>query len=271
MTLVELVSRALHLRESILEQCIRTMLVDPEGTGLSKEVYCHPLLQSMRPFGSRPAYIPAQLFALSLVDQVNLSNSGEFTQGVAEIMNIELRRSLRSLFNGVPRGFEIEAVQRWFLQVMDQASGIYRVRSLAILTCIATMLIVPLNFDAIRLSEHAVHSSLTQKIFDAELPELVRSNKVPVDIERLTASADIERYTAKELVFPIGWASEEGHPSGWWILRKVTGLLTSLLAIMIGAPLLFDTLNRYTIVRLVVKPYDSFPDVQELGSSSSTA
>ena len=57
-----------------------------------------------------------------------------------------------------------------------------------------------------------------------------------------------------ERAFPIGWESYPNGISGW--LRKVTGLLISILAVMLGAPLLFDTLNNFIMVRFTVKPFE---------------
>jgi hypothetical protein len=41
---------------------------------------------------------------------------------------------------------------------------------------------------------------------------------------------------------------------------KIVGLLTSILAIMLAAPILFDILNKFSIVRFTVKPFEAFSD-----------
>ena len=65
---VWLKSRAAHL-----ERGIRALLHDPEGTGLARAFYGHPLVRSLYGAsapGDRPSYIPARNFALTLVDLV---------------------------------------------------------------------------------------------------------------------------------------------------------------------------------------------------------
>ena len=61
--------------------------------------------------------------------------------------------------------------------------------------------------------------------------------------------------------FPLGWSSDSvmsdprGVPtnlSGW--LSKVCGWLLTVLVVSFGAPLWFDLLNRFTVIRSTVKP-----------------
>jgi hypothetical protein len=251
MTLVELASHILRLRERILANCINTMLADPEGTGFSKAIYCHPLLRSLSSSNRKPAYIPARLFALALLDEVAQRSNSNLDQSSRESNNDALPHGVESLLKRTPPGGEVNAIARWYQDVMDQASGVYRARTNIMLICIAMILIVPLNFDAIRLSEHAVHRSLIQKVFEAQIGEAVKDKGAPI--------MQIERNAEEELDFPIGWVSERNNATSSkssWAFMKLAGLLTSLLTVLVGAPFLFDTANKFMVVRLAIKPFE---------------
>lgn len=255
MTLVELASHTLRLRERILAKCINTMLADPEGTGLSKAIYCHPLLRSLSGAKRKPAYIPARLFALALLDEVAHRSSTNVDQPSRESNNDALPHGVESLLKRTPPGGEVNAIARWYQDVMDQASGLYRARTNIMLICIAMILIVALNFDAIRLSEHAVHRSLIQKVFEAQIGEAVKDKGAPI--------MQIERNAEEELDFPIGWASERNNTTSSrsnWAFMKLAGLLTSLLTVLVGAPFLFDTANKFMVVRLAIKPFENITE-----------
>jgi hypothetical protein len=69
-----------------LETGIKELLSDPDGTGLAKEVYEHPLIDGLfkgtyagekggRFWSNLPAYIPAQNFVLALLDVISRGSS----------------------------------------------------------------------------------------------------------------------------------------------------------------------------------------------------
>ena len=124
MLLVELISQVFRLRAKTLEQSIRGMLADPGGDGLATAVYNHPLIQSLSPGRRKPSYIPGRLFALALVDEIEReAETDDFDAALKHIAKTELGRSLETLLHQSSRGSKVQIIERWFRDVMEQASG----------------------------------------------------------------------------------------------------------------------------------------------------
>src|SRR5688572_2908040 len=129
--LLELLSQGTQLRARTLEFAVRAMLADPSGTGVSKRVYSHPLVRSLFAGNRQPSYIPAQLFALALVDEIQPATAKHgFVSGIRQLPAGDLRRGLEALVRDTPYGAEVPLVHEWFDAVMDQASGWYKWRTL---------------------------------------------------------------------------------------------------------------------------------------------
>lgn len=264
MLLVELIARLFLLRAKTLEGCVRGMLADPEGRGLAGAFYDHPIIQSLAPGGRRPDYIPGRLFALALIDTVERrAETDRFDEAILRLDNETLHRTLQALLRGAPGRAVVPLIQNWFLDVMDRASGLYRWQTLNILACVAALLVLPLNFDAIRISNYVAQRSITEKAVQAMIEaEAKRAASAQPGAETPAAARVAALHS---LTFPVGWSAEQmsgGTVTFNWALFKFVGLLTSILAIMLGAPFLFDTLNRFMIVRSTVKPLDTRADAE---------
>lgn len=260
--LVELIAQLLRLRARILEHCIRHMVGDPHAKLVANALYGHPLIKSLATGGRKPAYIPSRLFALAFVDEIQrITKADEFAQAVDALPENGLRITLQALLRETDPVSKVVIVQRWFLGVMDQASGLYRWRTLVILALVAAALVTALNFDAIRISNYIAERSLVEKWLEARLDNATkRDSSVPSPAPLRTEDMTL----LKSLAFPIGWSAERSaiqaaKHSGRvmeWVSLKIIGLFASILAVMIGAPFLFDTLNRFMVVRFTVKPYE---------------
>src|SRR5512141_56871 len=75
----EAIEALMKSRAAYLERAIRELVDDPDGTGMAKEFYEHPLIYSLYQGqfeykktrwsgGGLPAYIPARTFAQTIVD-----------------------------------------------------------------------------------------------------------------------------------------------------------------------------------------------------------
>jgi hypothetical protein len=278
MLLVELIAGLWHLRARILEQVIGTMVGDPSGKALAADLYQHPLIESLSPGGRKPAYIPRHLFALAFIDEVKKraqemkqgAQADNFSQAIQQQPDDKLRRGLQALLQYTPPGFEARTVETWFLEVMDQASGLYRWRTLLILIGVATGLILILNFDAIRISNYIARRGLVEKVLEARIESMTARDSAKPRDSIVPGLAPEELASIQVLAFPIGWQAElrglnllEATRSTYfydWLLMKLIGLATSILAVTIGAPFIFDTLNKFMVVRFTVKPYERFPE-----------
>lgn len=257
MLLVEFLAQVFSLRAKTLYQSIRDML----GVQLANELYEHPLIRSLSPRGRKPAYIPGQVFALALVDEVREKTSTDnFAEAIHKLGDSGVAAALQALNDR--QVSEVRTVREWFWDVMDQASGLYRWRTLVILAAVAFTLVVALNFDAIQISNYVAERELNSKILEALISDSAKDDSkagTPTTKEQndgTSAGQKIRSYTQEfqSPKLPIGWTSVSRDPN--WIFAKIVGLLTSVLAIMLCAPLLFDVLNKFSIVRFTVKPYE---------------
>jgi hypothetical protein len=274
MLIVEILSRGLHLRERILGDAIRRMIAGKNKQQVLS-FFSHPLIKSLSIRENvRLSYIPARVFARAFVEQFgNTRNQQELANENPSISaNGDPPTAIRSLSAGITSNEDLSNVQRWFIDVMDQASGIYRVRTLMMVAVVSTMIVLGTNFDAIEIANHAVHKSLVQKAFEAEVGEIAKrlyedpKNQGIDEFDIDLAQRSAENRAERGMIFPIGWTIDRSsswieqirqNPSAF--LSKITGLVTSILALMIGAPFLFDLLNRYMVIRLTIKPFDSMP------------
>jgi len=257
MLLVEFFAQVFSLRAKTLYQSIRDML----GAHLANELYEHPLIRSLSPRGRKPAYIPGQVFALALVDEVReKTGTDNFAEAIHKLGDSGVAAALQALND--PQVSEVRTVREWFWDVMDQASGLYRWRTLVILAAVAFTLVVALNFDAIQISNYVAERELNSKILEALISDAAKNDSkagTPSTKEQsdgTSADQKIRLYTQEfqSPKLPIGWTSVSRDAN--WIFAKIVGLLTSVLAIMLCAPVLFDVLNKFSIVRFTVKPYE---------------
>jgi hypothetical protein len=242
----ELLASLLRWRARNLADGLREMLDDPEGKGLKKDLYAHPLIKSLYRRQPGPSYIPSRLFAIALLDLSAPAAPGE-------PRSIEgLRRAMQSCEDSVRRGDGSEerrsnAVQRvllvllqraecdvqrgeqvvvrleqyvelWFNGVMDRVSGWYKRRLQLVSLVVAAVFVVGLNIDAIRivrgLSRDAVlRAAVTAqavKLVEAPAPPAVHVDAPAAPLATAPAYAelhgDVSRLTG--LGIPIGWGEE---------------------------------------------------------------
>lgn len=75
-TLTEWVARAMAMRSTTLATGIQKLLQDPTGD-FSNLLFSHPLINGLSPQGGdRPSYIPAETFAIALLDLLGMSSAG---------------------------------------------------------------------------------------------------------------------------------------------------------------------------------------------------
>lgn len=259
--LLELLSQGTQLRARTLEYAVRAMLADRSGDGVSKRVYGHPLVRSLFAGNRRPSYIPAELFALALVDEIQPATSKQdFAAAIRQLPAGELRRGLEALVRGAPYRAEVLRVHEWFNAVMDQASGWYKWRTLWRLGAIGAFLVVALNFDALRITNHIAQRDALESVYAARVEAIAADSSLSVATRQQVLRQELDELLS--ITFPIGWLGELRQRGSFdleWLFLKVVGLLASILAVMIGAPLLFDLLNKFSIVRATVKPYEKMP------------
>ncbi|MET0340091.1 MAG: hypothetical protein ABW252_03780 [Polyangiales bacterium] len=275
----------LKTRAAYLEQGIREMLNDREGTNLARALFEHPLIGSLyfgayRP-GPRkrsvlargfdlPSYIPARNFAAALLDIVL---RGEETDAEsrpdghtpaamrAQIMRVDndaVRRLLLAIMHDAkanPTAMRAH-LESWFDTAMDRVSGWYKRSTQWITLTVALSAAIALNIDAIGVAQFLYRN-------DAARAALVTRAETSAHAPAAPAKTATEaRATLASLDLPIGWQAappltEKGFAG--YATRGLGWLLTTFAA-MLGAPFWFDMLNRIMVIRATVKPHQKSPE-----------
>jgi len=183
-------------------------------------------------------------------------------------------------------------VEGWFNDSMDRASGWYKHRSQNILLAIALVLTALLNVDTIRLAQSLWTNPIERQATVDLASKYVDQHKDRLqDQQALRTQAKDLSGLGQELPFPLGWQNwkswttlkqeveekrqeaerqqqqaEQQHqaisqelpaePPSFIVFYGETaiGWLITTLALSLGAPFWFDTLNKFMVVRSTVKP-----------------
>ncbi|WP_409277094.1 hypothetical protein [Pseudomonas defluvii] len=270
----------MKMRSVMLEQTVRELFQDPQGTGLTQDLFKHPLInglylgqykpedltagQRMPWHCSLPAYIPSDSFALALLDLVQRKPGEDRTppplsiDGLREAVDLiespAVQRVLRiALERGNDRIEDIQAfLEGWYDSAMERASGWYRRKTQLIVLVIGIVMSVALNVDTLQVAKVLYSDSSARQSLVAHadvLGEQVRQKDVSptiVSINELQANG-----------LPIGWPKNYFSDSlGQVLLRllySLPGWLLTAFSISLGAPFWFDTLSRVTNIRSTLK------------------
>jgi hypothetical protein len=287
----------LKSRATDLEDGIREILNDPDGAGLARMLYEHPLVYGLfkgtyDPAKSRrnlPSYIPSRNFAVALLDIVargplaGAGGAGHQAPGPAETAALSID-SLRAAIGQLPNppvrrallaaidtaqgdlGRAQANVEAWFDSAMERVSGWYKRRTQAIIFAVGLALTVAVNADTLTVVESLVQDDSLRKAIVAEA-ETIAHNKEPQ-----TADVKALRAELTDLGFPVGWARilpAWSDTCDLWCVAgavarqapyHVPGWLITAFAISLGAPFWFDVLKRIMVIRSTVKPKEKTPE-----------
>ncbi len=165
------IARIFAMRSGTLKSGIRNLLGDPEGKGLSREFYEHPLIKGLYRQGwfdrmigrvGKPSYVSPRVFGLTLLDiaapaEADSGGRRDFARvraGVAKIENEDLKRALLVCMDdaGEDLGQARENVERWFDDAMDRVGGWYKRKVQLIILGVAAAVSVTLNVDSFNVA-----------------------------------------------------------------------------------------------------------------------
>ncbi len=221
----------------------------PPLSGISEQVIGHALVKGMGQ-GKRPSYLSGRTFSLALVDVltpdgVTSTSVAELRSAVVATKNQALQETLLPLFDAA--GTDLAKLQlgvaQHYDEMMGRVTGWYRRRTQLWVFVTAVIVAGAGNIDTI-----AVASSLYRE-------PVVRAQTVAVAAEMVKASPPAAGRTAyqesleslKTVGLPMGWTECPNDASAW--LRKLAGLLITVLAVMLGAPFWFDLLSKVASLR----------------------
>ncbi|MFY9728705.1 MAG: hypothetical protein WB579_10010 [Bryobacteraceae bacterium] len=284
-TVNEMIAAKLKTRSKFLDQGIDRLLGG--DAKLKSQLYQHPMISALAPSDLQhcPSYIPAEKFATALLDIVSgkdkpLTDVVALREGVREIGTPALQTSLKALMDSSPDAAALKKnVEEWFNDSMDRVSGWYKrnaQRNTLLLACAVTLV---LNADTINVA-HVLWTNPSMRAAVVDEARL-RAAKRPPD-ESLpmveyrnsndaTASTPVNVPSSPEEALSSNEQKLLGQLTGWgpdweklgaasdlaawlaalWLIiyNHGIGWIVTALAVSLGAPFWFDTLNRFMNIR----------------------
>jgi hypothetical protein len=259
----ELIARALNMRATTLENAIRNLLADPQGSITSKLLQNHLIAGTVDP-GARPAYISSRNFALSLFDLIAPAKPGQartvqdLKNGIGNLPDSRVSQALLGLLDSAQQDVDLARlrVENWYDDAMERVSGAYKRRAQVWIAVLGLGLCIGLNVDSLMIirelwNDEALRTAVAAEAQkQAETPQAMDKCKDKDLLNCVTASIRSANMP------PIGWAGDGvralPESSGW--LWKALGILISSVAVAMGAPFWFDLLNKVVNLRLTGTP-----------------
>ena len=263
-TVQEALASALRLRAHTLLDGIKSMLNDPQFTGLARMLYSHALVNphddgraaDQTSLKSKPSYIEPIHFAIALVDSIQSvpGNYAQLGRDIDGVRDPQVRTALAAIYqraDGNLAAFQ-NGVAAWFDSAMERVSGSYKRRSLLVSLLLSLLFAIVFNIDSIDL-------------FCA----LWQHPAVAAQIAAAPSSVD-QRTLDLLFTLPIGWTRFPPVFDGAFLLQAVGWMLTASTALF-GAPFWFDMLQRTMQLRGTGnKPDEKSPMTLKVSASASS-
>lgn len=263
----------LHLRDSpqpddspMLAEAARTVEVD--------DILHHSLV---RPFAQaratgaktrNPSYIPGEVFASALFDQVKRLGGGDSVEAIVDkLAGGSLRDSLKAIASasGGQLPDFLKQVEKWYDAQMDRVNGAYRRWAKKVAILVATLIVGLLHLDAIAIAQdlwkdEALRNAVVASAIDTRCYITPSGSGTPAltgSVTDSTAQHDCVQKQIDALAsdgLPIGiqeWRWPADFLSG---LRLIFGLTLSVIAISMGAPFWFGVMNKIVNIRNAGNP-----------------
>jgi hypothetical protein len=274
--IVEWVNQFLNLRSNNLEAALREMFSGElsDQQSFVDAFYAHPLIRSLcskdrKGNLHKPSYIPPALVG-RVVESLLIANQAAKGAG-----------SMTDALPGTPDGNQLKAVVASYVDeakgdaeafrksvsvhfdmVMDRASGWFKRKTQVAAFYSAAVLVLVGNVDTLQIAQTLANNPAVRAEMVA-LANQLNTNGM-ADDAGVQASFEQARQAFESSTLRFGWhlpSANEGAKSVWEHLldglAKVLGLLISIMAISLGAPFWFDTLQRVTKLRTSASPRDA--------------
>jgi hypothetical protein len=176
-----------------------------------------------------------------------------------------------------------ERLERWFENAMDRNAGTFKKNAQLSVLIFSLIVTVTLNVDSIKLIKYfyenpaeaaRVADAAEKMINDPKTKQALDSMKSK-SVDSLFRSVNTSLAELKRLKLPIGWDTEELKNKTWknffcttdgWKNVSILGWLITAIAVSLGAPFWYDTLNKLVDLRSAGKK----PTTTSVANSSDT-
>jgi len=259
-TVNEWIAGLLNTRGKMLEKGITGLLQEqPIGnSNLLAGFKAHPLIAALqRKPGSPPSYIAPRTFALAIMDlltpqQPGPINFADLQRGIVNLPPGCVKSALLAILQNAHGdvGVAQARIQDWFNDAMDRVSGWYKRRSQLMTFVMAVALTVCVNADTLAIGNKLwISPTLRQQLVNsartssAELKDPATAKGSNPANPGLTAAQLLQ----SQLGDLVGW------PGDGKVAAHIPGWVLTIVAVSLGAPFWFDTLNRFMSLRAAGK------------------
>jgi hypothetical protein len=259
----EWVSGILRMRANNLAEGIRNILNDPDGKGLAKAFYDHPLISSLARGKEKPSYVPSRLFALALTDIIaptgpekGSKTIDQIRGSVEKIENEGLKKNiliaLDQAGDNIHQGRQ--NIEKWFDEGMERVSGWYKRKIQWITLGYALLITIFLNVDTIAVTNALYRDSALRAGMVTAAQEIAKQPIGESSAKRTEETVKGVKTELEKIKLPIGWDIPAKPESASktavydWIIR-ICGWIITAFAVTLGAPFWFDVLNKFINIR----------------------
>ncbi len=246
----------LKYRAKDLESGIKEIFHDP---AMLPKFYNHPLVYPLflgaynpKDKSNLPSYIPAQTFALALLDLYKQEPDNASLKRIVSPLILtgenEARRTQQN-------------IEDWYNGSMDRVSGWYKRRTQKVIAILGFSIAIAFNVDCVAIARYLNVTPAARAALINQATNITPDTKGVQAFSTAISVSDI----------PVGWALHQddiektivwrkfpSDPAEWFL--KIAGLLATGFAISLGAPFWFDVLNKFMVVRSTVKPDEKSPN-----------
>lgn len=273
----EAIAGILGSRAKNLENGIKSLFTDGDktpGVTLAQTIYNHGLVQSLyrstateQPWYSKlgsnlPSYIPARVFSSALSDvlfggEPEAAAPSPLSGMLAKVQELPASKGKDAILTLVSQaGGDITrtrlAFETWYDDGMERVAGWYKRKTQIVLFMIGLVIAVSLNVDSIMIGRSLWANPALRSYAVAAAEQYALHNKNPLQ-PSFTAQEDLN--VLQSLALPIGWSYVKVTSFSFWnVIFVITGWFLTAIAMTLGAPFWFDTLNRLMVIRSTIKP-----------------
>ena len=267
----EFISRMLAMRSNNLIEGIRNLLNEPGAEDLATKIYNHPLISGLTKEGTidkilnrlaeklniglrwgLPSYIPPRMFVIALLDVIapgepKLTDLTKLRSLIkdSKTINDKTRTALLALIDNSKLDDAHKNIEDWFNGTMERVSGWYKRNMQTVVLVLALAIVLVANVDTLMLANHFAQDSSLRATYVASAERLSGSSIPTSNVSINDTVYAIEQLT----IMPLDWTNDTCNPfklscSGGMLLKKILGLIITVLALSLGAPFWFDILNK---------------------------
>jgi hypothetical protein len=271
----ELIEQMMKHRARDLENSLRELLADPDGTGLVQKLYNHGMIfglfkGSYRPAGSKrnlPSYIPSHNFCLAMLNIIAPDGDGSLAslrQSVARIDNQRVKAALVAMLNDA--GDDLARfrnnVESWFNSAMERASGWYKRRAQIVIFVLGFAAAILLNVNSITIAKDLWSNKAKRDVLVSAAQGYLGKQSPGPGANAATEALDpglkkdLDELERLGLTFGRKPSGTGGRALLWIYLASIAGWIVTACAVSMGAPFWFDVLNKVSVVRSTIKPQE---------------